>query len=314
MTILLQGFEQEAAGRATGSYSHAEGLGTLASGARAHAEGASTTASAQSTHAEGQSTTAGGNYAHAEGLNSSAPGAAAHAEGSASIASGNTSHAEGFTTTAGGDFAHAENYLTQASGVYSHAQGRESTASGDTAHAEGRSSVASGMYSNAGGYYGVADGINSWARGGLGGGTAAGAPIGPRAQVATYLCHVVNGAGSYSPLTFNGSASYTLTPPNTNVLALGPLSAYLWELKLVARKPATGNAQGWIYSGMIAREATGTARLIGSVTQLGTWADVAFGTVLITASSNMLLINVRGDAGFTYWNGVLTVNELQSKL
>jgi len=52
---------------ASGTFSHAEGFGTLASGAAAHAEGAATVAQGAYAHAEGAGTTASGYASHAAG-------------------------------------------------------------------------------------------------------------------------------------------------------------------------------------------------------------------------------------------------------
>lgn len=57
---------------ASGVYSHAEGLRTLASGKFAHAEGIRTTASGDASHAEGDGTTASGSHSHAEGCSTTA--------------------------------------------------------------------------------------------------------------------------------------------------------------------------------------------------------------------------------------------------
>ncbi len=94
---------------ATGLYSVAEGINTLASGNNSHAEGGSTIASGNFSHSEGRST----------------------------IASGNYSHAEGDTTTASGDYSHAEGSQTIASGIGSHSEGQNSNAVAPTTHAEG---------------------------------------------------------------------------------------------------------------------------------------------------------------------------------
>ena len=89
--------------KATGSYSHAEGMNTTASGGYSHAEG-------------GNNTTASGYYSHAEGENTTASGSSSHAEGENTTASGSSSHAEGKNTTASGRHSHAEGYKTNAIG------------------------------------------------------------------------------------------------------------------------------------------------------------------------------------------------------
>jgi hypothetical protein len=70
----------------TGTYSHAQGSGSLASGNYSHAEGESTTASGIGAHAEGNGSTAQGNYSHAEGSTTLASGLYTHAEGAGTTA------------------------------------------------------------------------------------------------------------------------------------------------------------------------------------------------------------------------------------
>lgn len=104
-------------GRATKSYSYAEGFGTLASG--------------NYTHAEGNGTTASGNYAHSEGVNTNSTATASHSEGGYTRASGDYSHAEGNGTQAVNECAHAEGYETAASGKASHASGTNTRATAE---------------------------------------------------------------------------------------------------------------------------------------------------------------------------------------
>lgn len=84
------------AGSTVGSYSHAEGLNTLASGKYSHAEGGESGAHAEYTHAEGRGTTAQGTCSHAEGRTTEAYGTCSHVEGYNSVAEGDYSHAEGY--------------------------------------------------------------------------------------------------------------------------------------------------------------------------------------------------------------------------
>ena len=87
---------------ASGGYSHAENVGSVAIGTGAHAEGATCTAQGSYSHAEGFSTKAVGYYSHSEGANTEANGNRSHAEGYYAIASGDVSHAEGLGTIAQG--------------------------------------------------------------------------------------------------------------------------------------------------------------------------------------------------------------------
>lgn len=89
-----------------GQYAIAEGSGTKASGNYSHAEGIGddyyVTASGTGSHAEGCDTTASGNYSHAEGNASDAIGYGAHAEGYATQAIGYYSHSGGYYTRSKG--------------------------------------------------------------------------------------------------------------------------------------------------------------------------------------------------------------------
>jgi hypothetical protein len=152
-----------------GTYSHAEGIDTIASSANSHAEGANTQAVGSYSHAEGLATQAIGNYSHAEGISTQAIGDYSHAEGSSTQAIGAVSHAEGVSTQAKGDYSHAEGENTQAielgshaeglntiaSGKYSHAEGNGTEAVGYSSHAEGRLTIAIGDYQHVQGKYNI---------------------------------------------------------------------------------------------------------------------------------------------------------------
>lgn len=137
-----------------GSYTHAEGYGTVASGACSHAEGDGTLADGFASHSEGRETSALADYSHAEGFKTTAQ-KYAHSEGYSTTANGNASHAEGGTTTANGFYSHAEGGHTLAEGYYSHAEGEHTTADGKSSHSEGRYTTAlecqhaQGHYNNA---------------------------------------------------------------------------------------------------------------------------------------------------------------------
>ncbi len=156
---------------AIGSYSHAEGAGTIAKGSNSHAEGAGTKAEGPQSHsegggtkaigplshAEGNMTVASGNFSHAEGFRTTAEDTGSHAEGQNTIARNGCSHSEGYETTAEGTHSHAEGYKTIASGYMAHAEGNQTTANGDFSHAEGQSTIAKGNHSHVIGKYNVED-------------------------------------------------------------------------------------------------------------------------------------------------------------
>ncbi len=171
------------------SYSHAEGINTLAEGYYSHPEGRFTTASGYYSHAEGGFNQAEGDYSHTEGAETRTTADYTHAEGQNTLASGYASHAEGFHTTASGNHSHAEGYYTRALGKYSHpeggsaidetvgglaigegshAEGIGTTAFGEGSHAEGYGTYAWGFSSHTEGRFTSASGIYSHAEGGNG--------------------------------------------------------------------------------------------------------------------------------------------------
>ena len=176
--------------KATGGYSHAEGVNTSASGSGAHSEGSSTTASGYVSHAEGSSTTASGYVSHAEGYGTTASGYISHTEGDQTTAQGDYSHAEGYSTIAAGNSSHAEGgYQSQSGtflsaqtltlddgtvlsalgpmsyGIQSHAEGTQTIASGYSSHAEGYRTFTKKDYSHAEGSWSSAKGSSSHAEG-----------------------------------------------------------------------------------------------------------------------------------------------------
>ncbi len=173
-----------------GSFSHAEGDGTVASGHAAHAEGFGSEATGDFSHSEGAGV-AGGNYshaegtgmatvhyAHAEGYDSEASGEWSHAENHGKAkgkgshaendgtAQGEYSHAEGSSSTAG-NYSHAEGFGTSAEAQGDHAEGSGTVASGGASHAEGMSSKAVGFTSHAEGNTTEATGSNAHSEGGF---------------------------------------------------------------------------------------------------------------------------------------------------
>ena len=160
-SVVLKG----SSGTASGDYSVAEGVNTIANEYAAHAEGDSTSATSDASHAEGDSTFTEGYASHAEGYSTSATSEAAHAEGYITLASGEDAHAEGSGTIAEGDCSHAEGYSTSATSMDSHAEGIATLASGDYSHAEGNSTSATNYSSHAEGSYTIANNISEHASG-----------------------------------------------------------------------------------------------------------------------------------------------------
>lgn len=156
---------------ASGECSHAEGAFTKSKGDASHTEGFNTEATQLSAHAEGYGTLASNGASHAEGSATKATGLHSHAEGDTTLASGSQSHAEGKITFATGEHSHAEGHWTKAYGKSSHAEGQgisednPNLAEGDYSHTEGYSTHAQGTGSHAEGTYTIAEGHKSHAEG-----------------------------------------------------------------------------------------------------------------------------------------------------
>ena len=101
---------------ASGDYSLAEGLFTVASGKTAHAEGTNNKATNEGAHSEGKNNQSTGKYSHSEGNYTVAAGESSHAEGVSNQATGKGSHAEGSGTAANGDYSHTSGIGTIAPG------------------------------------------------------------------------------------------------------------------------------------------------------------------------------------------------------
>ena len=207
----------------TGKYSHAEGIGSVASEETAHAEGMftvasgkyshaeggiDTTASGQSSHAEGFKTQANGSYSHAEGNQTKADGEESHAEGYLTKANGNNSHAEGSNTQATNASAHAEGDTTKANGVASHAEGMLTVANGLYSHAEGMLTVANSSYSHAENQSTKANGINSHAEGYLTTASHRSQHVFGEGNIVDPSENSATARGTYVEIVGNGSVSF----------------------------------------------------------------------------------------------------------
>lgn len=140
----IQGQVFENDNKATGLFSHAEGVNTKAVGSPSHAEGYNTFAEGNMSHAEGEGTIASGVRSHAEGYNTTASGDMSHAEGQSTTATSMTSHAEGDHTESTGSASHAEGYYTQATALNSHAEGNHTIAAAESQHVQGKFNIAQG--------------------------------------------------------------------------------------------------------------------------------------------------------------------------
>ena len=172
---------------AHGNASHTEGVNTLATGKGGHAEGRETKATGDYSHSQGlrteskgaQSCASGngsralGNQSTALGLNTTALGLNSYAEGGSniiapdsvltatndniitthknspfSLSKGNNSHSEGNSTMALGIAGHSEGRYSVSVGDISHAEGDKTYAYGVGSHGEGGSTEARGNYSH----------------------------------------------------------------------------------------------------------------------------------------------------------------------
>lgn len=240
-----------------------------------------------------------GSYSAAFGLNCRASGAQSFAVGDSTQASGNGSHAEGIMTTASGGYSHAEGHSTTASGGYSHAQGASTTAASWYAHAEGAGSTAAADLSRAEGDQAYA---GRWAQRSRSAGrfSAQG-----DAQVSQWVAKASTTTATATTLFFVGTAP-TLTGTTTNVLTVPASRAFTVQIRTVARRTdAQGEMAGFTWTGLVGRDSTGNARIIGTPAVQG-WADTgAAGWTLAVsinttdATDNYLQITATGEAGKT---------------
>lgn len=281
-----------------GDYSYAEGFGTTSSGVCSHAEGANSIASGNQAHAEGLQTQATGAHAHAEGGSTIASGGNSHAEGSSTKASGPEAHAEGFGTTASGAVSHAEGASTTASGSKSHAEGEGTTASGFAAHAEGVATTASGNASHAEGLYAVASRLHQYAKGPGQFAARGDAQIGSMVLLRSTTDAVA------TVLTVEGGLP-VLTGASTNVLTLPASRAFQLKISTVARRTdVQGEMAGFTWEGLVGRDATGNARVIGTPVT-NKWSDTAAAAYAVAVSidtitaDNYVAVTVTGEAAKT---------------
>lgn len=256
-----------------GLYSSAFGIRPKASGESSHAQGFQTTASGTNSHAEGDSTTASGRNSHAEGLTTTASGNESHAEGSASTASGLRSHAEGQQAVASGDYSHAENFLTTSSGLASHAEGAYSVAS-------------------------------RWAQRARAGWRFT-SPGDAQVGEMSLLRETINATPTL--LIANADVGAILTGTGINVLTLPTSRAFQLKISTVARRTdVQGEMAGWTWEGLVGRDATGNARIIGTPV-MAAWGDApatdpwdaAVSINTTDAANNYVAVTVTGQAGKT---------------
>lgn len=256
--------------------SFATGLNTRASGVQSFAEG-------ESSSATGAKSAAFNNFTSATGANS-------HAEGDSTTASGQSSHAEGTSTTASGHSTHAEGHSTTASDTGAHAEGVSTTASGYASHAAGKDALAPRALqkSHSGGKF-VANGDAQHCEMSLRGITSNNTPYALR----------TNNVGSSQPIT--------LTGVQTNVLTITASRAYKLKIEAVARRTdAQGEMAGFSWDGLVGRDSTGSARIIGTPTEAA-WGDtpatdawvLAVSINTTDATDNYVAVTVTGETGKT---------------
>ena len=108
---IFNSYEDDYKNKASGKYSHAEGIFTKAT--------------KKASHAEGQETVASGDYSHAEGQSCQAVAIGSHAEGqSCTVGNGTGGHAEGISTLVLSKAGHAEGQGTYVHTECQHSQGK----------------------------------------------------------------------------------------------------------------------------------------------------------------------------------------------
>lgn len=258
----------------------------------------------------GESTRAGGYGSFASGSGSNASGSYATAMGTTTLASGNQSHAEGNSTTASGSVSHAEGNSTTASGLHSHAEGNGTTASGGYSHAQGASTVASSWYTHAEGAGSTASAdlsraegdqalANRWAQRSRASGRFAAQGD---AQVSQWIARASTTDAVATGLFFYGTAA-TLTGNTINVLTLPASRAFTVQIRAAARRTdVQGEMAGFTWTGLVGRDSTGNARIIGTPVTQG-WADtpaagwtLAVSISITDAINNYLQITATGEA------------------
>lgn len=251
-------------------------------GSNSAAFGSATQASGSASFAAGFNSSATANYSSAVGQGVAATASAAHAEGSGTAATGTWSHAEGVNTLASGAGAHAEGSTCTASGTNSHAEGEYASASRYAQHAK-----ASGRF------------------------TATG-----DAQCNKFVARRESTNATPGVLTFD-SAAVMLTGADTNVLTIPASKAHQFRVSVIARRTdVAGEAAGWEFSGVIARDASGNARLVGT-TAARSWGDAGAANYDVTLSidttnaTNYLTITTTGEAAKTIrWVATIDTTEV----
>lgn len=228
-----------------------------------------------------------GTNSHAEGTNTTASGANSHAEGSSTKATSWQAHAEGFGSVASASAAHAEGNST-ASGEYSHAEGSGTVASGQKAHAEGQHSEASrfAQHAKASGQFSSA-------------GDAQMGNIVVRNLSTDATPKLLTGGITTGSLDYGGAGE--------SVLGVRASRAFQVKISTVARRTdVQGEMAGWTWEGLVGRDATGNARIIGAPVQAA-WGDapatdawalaVSIDTTNVT--TNYVAITATGEVGKT---------------
>lgn len=232
-------------------------------------------------------------------FSSSATGNEATAEGTTTVASGVNSHAEGVSNTASGTASHAEGGYGTASGTQSHVEGDQCIASGTNAHAEGLLCTASGNNSHAEGIEATASRLAQWAKsagkfaalGDTGAGNMVGGKITTNATPAVL-------SGGNSGIAVSGTA--------TNVLTVLASRSFALSIQVVARRTdVAGESAVFFWRGLVARDASGSARIVG-VPTTETQADAAASlwSLVVTidttdATNNYVKLTATGEAAKT---------------
>lgn len=260
-----------------GLYSAAFGNQSVASGEASFAGGRACEATGQGTVALGASNRATLDYAVALGY-------LCEATGGVSVAAGNQCKAPGYGSLALGN-------LSTAQANYSTAIGYETLASGASSHAEGQRSVASRafQYARAGG--------NLTANG--------------DAQVGTMPLKRITTDATATVMNAFNSAAVILTGADINVLTIPASRAFNLKISVVARRTdVQGEAAGFTWEGLVHRDATGNARIVGAPV-VNKWNETAAAGYAVAvsidtadAANNFVAVTVTGEVGKTIrWVG-----------
>ena len=240
-----------------------------------------------------------GDSSIAYGYNCEATGSYSLSVGYESKANQTGSVALGQTSNCTGSYDFAVGLGNTVSGNYSQAMGADNTASGEYSHTSGRQNTASGNYSDVTGHQGLASRLLQAVRG-----VSRFAANGD-AQICSMPFRIQTTNATATLLTAGGGA-LALTGTATNVLTIPASRVYKFRIEVAARRTdVAGEAAGWTFEGVVARDAAGNARMVGAL-EGKSWGDAGAAAWDVTpsintadATNNYLALTVTGEVGKT---------------